>query len=62
MQIFVEISFVEATKRQTTDRRLKTIKNERDIFLNLVLVEVFRLFSAWKIVGMPMPCNRERKL
>ena len=56
MQIFGEIPFIKPQNdTQTTDKRLKTMKNERKRPI-LFWLSFCSLFGAWKIVGILFKC------
>ena len=60
MQIFGDIPFIKPQNdTKTTDKRLKTMKNERKRLI-LFSFNFYSLFGAWKIVGMYFDLVLER--
>ena len=58
MHIFGEIPFIKTQNdTSTTDKRSKTMKNERKRLI-LFWLSFYSLSCAWKIVGMTMTCSR----
>ena len=58
MHIFGYIPFMKPENDTYTDKRLKTMKNERERLI-LFWLSFCSLFGAWKIVGINLPSSEQ---